>query len=64
MQQIIKFSKMDELLERANNTEYGLAAAVFTKDLDRANYLIQVCIIFSKPLFFGADVINLLAASD
>lgn len=48
MQQIIKFSKMDELLERANNTEYGLAAAIFTKDLDRANYLIQVhmCLIF------------------
>nr|XP_032514348.1 aldehyde dehydrogenase, mitochondrial isoform X2 [Danaus plexippus plexippus] len=41
VQQIIKFSKIDELLERANNTEYGLAAAVFTKDIDRANYLIQ-----------------------
>ncbi|CAH0725020.1 unnamed protein product, partial [Brenthis ino] len=41
VQQIIKFSQMDELLERANNTEYGLAAAVFTKDIDKANYLIQ-----------------------
>lgn len=41
VQQIIKFSKLDEVVERANNTEYGLAAAVFTKDLDKANYLIQ-----------------------
>lgn len=42
---------MDELLQRANNTEYGLAAAVFTKDLDRANYLIQVMYLFLNPLF-------------
>ncbi|XP_038221862.1 aldehyde dehydrogenase, mitochondrial [Zerene cesonia] len=41
VQQIMKFSSLDELLARANNTEYGLAAAVFTKDLDKANYLIQ-----------------------
>ncbi|XP_045500942.1 aldehyde dehydrogenase, mitochondrial [Colias croceus] len=41
VQQIMKFSSLDEVLDRANNTEYGLAAAVFTKDLDKANYLIQ-----------------------
>lgn len=41
VQQILKFSQLDEVLERANNTEYGLAAGVFTKDLDKANYLIQ-----------------------
>ncbi|XP_072938317.1 aldehyde dehydrogenase, mitochondrial [Epargyreus clarus] len=41
VQQILKFSQLDEVLERSNNTEYGLAAAVFTKDLDKANYLIQ-----------------------
>ncbi|KAJ2949627.1 hypothetical protein O0L34_g15551 [Tuta absoluta] len=41
VQQIMKFSQMEEVVERANNTEYGLAAAVFTKDLDKANYLIQ-----------------------
>ncbi|XP_034833680.1 aldehyde dehydrogenase, mitochondrial isoform X1 [Maniola hyperantus] len=41
VQTILKFSQMDELLERANNSEYGLAAAVFSKDIDRVNYLVQ-----------------------
>ncbi|CAK1581183.1 unnamed protein product [Parnassius mnemosyne] len=41
VQQIMKFSQIDELLERANDTHYGLAAALFTGDLDKANYLIQ-----------------------
>ena len=36
MQQIIKFSDVDEVIQRANNTTYGLAAAVFTKDIDKA----------------------------
>ena len=34
--QIMKFKKLDEAIERANNTEYGLAASVITKDLERA----------------------------
>ncbi|KAG5680462.1 hypothetical protein PVAND_009970 [Polypedilum vanderplanki] len=41
VQQIIRFKKLDEVIERANNTDYGLAAAVFSKDLDKVNYLIQ-----------------------
>ena len=41
MQQILKFSSMEEIVERANKTIYGLAAAVFTKDLDKAMYLSQ-----------------------
>lgn len=36
VQQIIKFSDINEVIERANNTTYGLAAAVFTKDIDKA----------------------------
>lgn len=32
---------MDEIIDRANDTNYGLAAAVFTKDIDKANYLVQ-----------------------
>ena len=35
--QIMKFNDMNELIERANNTIYGLAASVFTKDIDKMN---------------------------
>lgn len=41
VQQIMKFSQIDEVIARANNTEYGLAASVFTKDLDKANIMSQ-----------------------
>jgi len=37
--QILKFKKMDEVIERANSSEYGLGAAVFTKNIERAIYL-------------------------
>lgn len=36
VQPIMKFKSIEEVIERANNTEYGLTAAVFTKSLDRA----------------------------
>ena len=36
VQQIIKFSDISEVIDRANNTTYGLAAGVFTKDVDKA----------------------------
>ena len=36
MQQIIKFKTIDEVIERANRTTFGLAAAVLTKDIDKA----------------------------
>lgn len=41
VQQIMKFSDVSEVIERANNTSYGLAASVFTKDLDKANMFAQ-----------------------
>ncbi|XP_012259114.1 aldehyde dehydrogenase, mitochondrial [Athalia rosae] len=41
VQQILKFSQLDEIIERANNSDYGLAAGIFTKDLDKANHVIQ-----------------------
>ncbi|KAM8735722.1 aldehyde dehydrogenase, mitochondrial-like isoform 2-T2 [Acanthopagrus schlegelii] len=37
--QIFKFKTLEEVLTRANDTKYGLAAAVFTKDIDKANYV-------------------------
>ncbi|KAK8971841.1 hypothetical protein V6N11_075666 [Hibiscus sabdariffa] len=39
VQSILKFKDMDELIPRANQTRYGLAAGVFTNDLDTANTL-------------------------
>ncbi|XP_012499869.1 PREDICTED: aldehyde dehydrogenase, cytosolic 2-like [Propithecus coquereli] len=36
VQQILKFKSLDDVIKRANNTHYGLAAGIFTKDLDKA----------------------------
>ena len=37
---ILKFSDEEEVIRRANDTEYGLAAGVFTKDFSRAHRVI------------------------
>lgn len=36
VQQILKFTDVDEVIKRANSTNYGLGAGVFTKDLEKA----------------------------
>lgn len=36
VQQLIRFDNMEDLVEKANNTVYGLAAGVITNDLDKA----------------------------
>jgi len=36
VQLLFKFKDTDDVIEKANDTHYGLAAAVFTKDLDTA----------------------------
>ncbi|XP_053318350.1 aldehyde dehydrogenase family 1 member A3 [Spea bombifrons] len=36
VQAILKFRNVEEVITRANNTEYGLTAAVFTRSLDKA----------------------------
>lgn len=37
--QILKFKSTDEVIERANNSNYGLAGSVFTKSIDKALYV-------------------------
>ncbi|XP_030759008.1 aldehyde dehydrogenase, mitochondrial [Sitophilus oryzae] len=41
VQQLLKFKNLDELIVRANTTNYGLASAIFSKDIDKINYLAQ-----------------------
>ncbi|RZF41441.1 hypothetical protein LSTR_LSTR000155 [Laodelphax striatellus] len=51
VQQIIKFSTLEEAIERANNTTYGLAAGICTNDLNKA-------IIFSQAVQAGSVWVN------
>jgi len=37
--QLMKFKTLDEVIERANDSMYGLGAGVFTKNLEKAIYL-------------------------
>lgn len=41
VQQILKFDTLDEAIERANNSIYGLAAGIVTKNIDTANQFTQ-----------------------
>jgi aldehyde dehydrogenase (NAD+) len=38
---VLPFSGVDEVIDRANKTYYGLAAAVWTKDIDKAHLFAQ-----------------------
>jgi len=38
---VLKFSDEQEVIQRANNTEYGLAAGVFTQNISRAHRVIH-----------------------
>ena len=48
---VLPFKKVDEVIQRANNTYYGLAAAVWTKDIDKAH-------LFAKEVKSGTVWVN------
>ncbi|XP_067949273.1 retinal dehydrogenase 2-like [Watersipora subatra] len=39
VQSILKFTDIEDVLDRCNNTDYGLAAGVFTSDVNNATYM-------------------------
>jgi len=49
--QILKFKTFDEALERANDSTFGLAAGIVTKDLDKA-------LMFAQGIKAGSCWIN------
>lgn len=51
MQTIIKFSTLDEVIERANNTKYGLASGVITNDINNA-------LVFAQAVHSGSVWVN------
>jgi aldehyde dehydrogenase (NAD+) len=48
---VLPFQQVDELVQRANDTTYGLAAAVWTKDIDKAH-------LFAKRVKAGTVWVN------
>lgn len=48
---IIEFTELDEVIQEANNTEYGLAAYLYTNDIKKAVYV-------SEKLDFGIVGLN------
>ncbi|XP_050533894.1 aldehyde dehydrogenase 1A1-like [Daktulosphaira vitifoliae] len=51
VQQILKFKTIDEVIERSNNTEYGLAAGILTKNID-------IALKFSESVDAGSVWVN------
>jgi len=56
VQSIIKFKTLDEVIERANNTKFGLASGVLTKNIDTA-------LTFANAVEAGSVWVNCYNAS-
>ncbi|XP_048737371.1 retinal dehydrogenase 2-like isoform X2 [Ostrea edulis] len=52
VQQIFKFKTLDEAIERANSSQYGLGAAIFTKSIENA-------MMFTQGIRAGTVWVNL-----
>ena len=39
--QVLKFKEIDEVIERANTTDYGLAAAIWSRDIKKAHTIAE-----------------------
>jgi aldehyde dehydrogenase (NAD+) len=48
---VLPFKSMDEVIQRANSTHYGLAAAIWTKDIDKAH-------LYAKDVKAGTVWVN------
>ncbi len=48
---VLPFKSMDEVIQRANNTSYGLAAAIWTKNIDKAH-------LYAKEVKAGTVWVN------
>jgi acyl-CoA reductase-like NAD-dependent aldehyde dehydrogenase len=55
VQQIMKFKTLDEAIERSNNSKYGLAAGIVTKDINKA-------LVFSNNVEAGTIWVNTFLA--
>lgn len=55
MQSILRFKTLDEAIERANNTTYGLAAGILTHNLENA-------LVFSNAVEAGSVWVNCFLA--
>lgn len=51
VQSVLKFKTLDEVIERANKTSYGLAAGILTKNIDWA-------LTFARAVEAGSVWIN------
>lgn len=64
VQEILRFKTLEEVIERANNSDFGLVAAVFTNDLNKAltvSAAMQagtVWYVLPKCFFSGAAVLR------
>lgn len=55
VQSILKFKTLDEVIERCNNTTYGLAAGILTNNLENA-------LVFSQAVEAGSVWVNCFLA--